>query len=377
MRLPKLLKSEKGAALILAIMAMVIMTTVIVEFAYNTRVDIAMVSNYRATQQGRYFSEVGIEAAKVLLLSDLERDAADGVLIDYYAYDASRATEDGTTPIQGAMAGLAGAGGAGGGMPGGMGAGGELNEVWSLMTEELPAIPLADTGAQIKLIIQDEAGKVNLNQFDVPRGFSLDSPLGKRWVAFFMACGLEEQDAAALVPLLQDWIDKNDEAVTNGAESSYYEQLSPGFMARNGVMFGLDELRLIEGIKPEVWAKIAPHVTVYPQVGAVGSRLNVNTADKEALQFLDPGLDAELAQRIIDERNENPFKADSEFRQVLDGANAGEIAQRVVTAGITLRSDVYSVRSSAVVNGVEYTVRAVLERARGTKEIKVHYWRAD
>lgn len=371
----KLLNNERGAALILAIMAMVIMTTIIIEFAYNTRVDIAMVSNYRATQQGRYFSEVGVEAAKVLLLSDLERDASDGALVDYYAYDASRTTEDGTTPLQGAMAGMAG-GGAGGGMPGGLGAGGELAEVWSLMTDELPAIPLAETGAQIKLTIQDEAGKVNLNQFDVPRGFTLDSPLGKRWVAFFMACGLEEQDAAALVPLLQDWIDKNDEAVSNGAESSYYEQLNPGFMARNGVMFGLDELRLIEGIKAEVWSKIAPHVTVYPQVGAVGSRLNVNTASKEALQFLDPALDAEVAQAIIDSRNENPFKADSEFRQVLFPYGT-DLEQRVVTAGVTLRSDVYSVRSSAVVNGVEYTVRAVLERARGSKEIRVHYWRAD
>lgn len=372
----KHIRNERGAALILAIMAMVIMTTVIVEFAYNTRVDIAMVSNYRATQQGRYFSEVGIEAAKVLLLSDLERDALDGRLIDYYAYDASRATEDGTTPIQGAMAGLAG-GGAGGGMPGGVAAGGELNEVWSLMTEELPAIPLADTGAQIKLTIQDESGKVNLNQFDVPRGFELSSPLGQRWVAFFMACGLEEQDAAALVPLLQDWIDKNDEAVTNGAESSYYQQLNPGFMARNGVMFGLDELRLIEGIKPEVWSKIAPHVTVYPQVGAVGSRLNVNTASKEALQFLDKALDAELAQAVIDERNNTPFESDSKFRDVINAFGSTDLTQRVVTAGIALRSDVFSVRSSAVVGGVEYTVRAVLERARGSKEIKVHYWRAD
>lgn len=372
----RILRNQRGAALILAVMAMVIMTTVIIEFAYNTRVDIAMVSNYRATQQGRYFAEVGVEAAKVLLLSDLERDVSDGRLIDYYAYDASRATEGGETPLQGAMAGLAGGGADAAGLPGGVGAGGELNEVWSLMTEELPAIPLGETGAQIKLTIKDEAGKVNLNQFDVPRGFDIASPLGKRWIAFFEACGLEEQDAAALVPLLQDWIDKNDEATTNGAESSYYEQLNPPFMARNGVMFSPDELRLIEGVKPEVYAKIAPHVTLYPQAGAVGSRLNVNTATKEALQFLDPALDAEVAQAVIDSRNDEPFKADSEFRQVLSGFSP-DLDQRVVTAGVALRSDVFSVRSSAVVNGVEYTVRAVLERARGSKDIKVHYWRAD
>lgn len=369
------LRSQRGAALILAIMAMVIMTTVIIEFAYNTRVDISMVANYRATQQGRYYAEVGVEAAKILLLSDLERDEADGVYVDYYAYDASRATEDGTTPLQSAMAGLAGGGGDTSGL-GAVGAGGQLEEVWSLMTEELPAIPLADTGAQVKVVISDESGKVNLNQFNVPRGFDISSPLGKRWIHFFMACGLEEQDAAALIPALEDWVDANDEAATNGAESSYYQQLDPGYMTRNGVFTSVEELRLVEGMKPEVWAKIAPHVTVFPQENAVGTRLNVNTADKEALQFLDPDLDEEVAQAIIDSRNDKPFKADSEFRQVLSGY-AADLEQRVVTAGVALRSDIFSVRSSAVVNGVEYTVRAVLQRARGTKEIKVLYWRAD
>jgi general secretion pathway protein K len=383
MKLLKPLKNNRGAALILAVMAMVIMTTVVIEFAFNTRVDVSMLSNYRDSQQGRYFAEVGVEAARILLLSDLERDRDQGRDIDYYAYDPSRATEGADEGgMMGALMGMAGAAAGGdmsslAGMAGAAGmTGGDLEEVWALMNPQMPAIPLADTGAQVKLVIEDEMGKVNLNQFDIERGFDIASPLGKRWINFFMACGLDEQQAARLIPVLQDWIDKNDEPSTNGAETQFYQQLDPPFQARNGVLFGLEELRLIEGIDAEIWQKIAPHVTVFPQTNAVGSRLNVNTASKEALMFLDPDMDEEVAQAIIDARNENPFKSDSEFRQVLSGY-AADLAQRIVTAGYTLRSDIFKVKSSALVNNLEYTATAVLERNKGRKDIKLLYYRAE
>jgi general secretion pathway protein K len=369
---------KRGAALILAIMAMVIMTTIIVEFAYNTRVDIAMLSNYRNAQQGRYFAEVGIEATKVLLLSDLERDATDGRDIDYYAYDASRETESGDSPIAGALQGLAGMGAGQGGLAGAAGAAGgtgKLEEVWSLMTNELPPIPLADTGAMIHLVVTDEASKVNLNQLDIPRGLPAEDKRAKRWVHFFEACGLEEDQALALIPVLLDWIDRDDETTTNGAESQLYQQFDPPYLPRNGPLFGVEELRLVQGVDAEMWAKIAPYVTVFPRTGSA-AKLNVNTASKVALQFLDERLDEEAAQSIVDARNKEPFTSDSKFREVLN-AYAADVAQNIVTAGYALRSDVYSVRSSALVNDGEYTVTAVLQRAKGQKDIKVLYWRAD
>lgn len=372
----KPLRDNTGAALILAVMAMVIMTTIIVEFAYNTRVDIAMLSNYRNAQQGRYFAEVGIEAAKVLLLSDLERDASAGREIDFYAFDPSRETESGDSPLGGALAGLAGMGGQGDLAAAAGGLGGELEEVWSLMTPELPPIPLADTGAMIHLEITDEAGKVNLNQLDVPRGFTPEDKRAKRWIHFFSACGLDEATAAELIPVLLDWIDRDDESTTNGAESQLYQQFDPPYLPRNGPLFGVEELRLVNGIDAEAWGKLAPHVTVFPRAGAVGAKLNVNTASSVALQFLDDRLDEEAAQSIIDARNKAPFKSDSDFRNTLS-AYAADLQQNIVTAGYALRSDVYRVRSSALVNDVEYTVTAVLQRTKGSKDIKVLYWRAE
>ena len=365
----KQIQSNRGAALIITIMAMVIMTTIVIEFAYNTRVDVSMLSNYRSTQQGRYFAEVGVEAAKILLLSDLERDAT-GDSIDYYAFDASReSVKDAAAAQQSGQLPDAGIPG----MPPGLSAG-KLEEVWSMMTAEMPAIPLADTGGQVKLTIQDEQGKVNLNQFDFPRGFLIESPEGKRWTHFFEACGVDESEGAALIPMLLDWIDRDNDPQTNGGESQLYEQLNPGYMVRNGPIQGLDELRLIEGITNETWGKITPHATVFPQSNALQFKLNVNTASAVALQSLDPMMTEEVANAIIEQRNKAPFKAVSEFQQVLSAYP--EINQNVL-GKITLRSDIFSVRSAAVVNGVEFTVYAVLQRQKGNKEVKILYWRAE
>jgi general secretion pathway protein K len=243
-----------------------------------------------------------------------------------------------------------------------------------MMTPETPASPLADTGGQVKLTIQDELGKVNLNQFDYPRGFAIDSPEGKRWTHFFMACGLEEQEASALIPMFLDWIDRDNDPQTNGGESQLYEQLDPSYMARNGPLQGIEELRLIEGMKGESWGKIAPHVTVFPQSSGSLSKLNVNTADSVALQSLDPKVTPEIAQAIIDARNKTPFKTLSDFTLAL--TSFPEVVQ-AVTGKIVFRSDVFSVRSAAVVNGVEFTVYAVLQREKGNKEVKTLYWRSE
>lgn len=357
--------NERGAALIFAIMAMVIMTAIVVEFAYDTRVDVSMLANYRYTQQARYFSEAGVEAARVLLLSDLERDEANGILIDYYAHDASNAV--GTNMADPSQSGGIAL----------LGGDASLDEIWSLMTPEAPAVPLADTGGQVKLTIRDELGKVNLNQLDIPRGLDPASPVARAWVNFLVACGLDETTAQELVPKLVDWIDRDDDAMTHGAESAFYQQLDPAYMTRNGLFVSVDELRLLEGVSLETWAKLAPYVTVFPQENPLASRININTASAPVLQFLDPDIDAATAQAIIEERSRKPFAADSEFQQVLSAHSADSALYGRVIGKIRRDSNIFSVRSAAALHGVEYTVYAVLRRTRGKKEVETLYWRVE
>jgi type II secretory pathway component PulK len=364
MSLKKKVGNQRGAALIVALLAMVLMMTIVVEFSYNTRVDLSMLSNHRLAQQGRYFAEVGVEAARVLLLSDLERDESAGAFIDYYAFEM--ADEEG-----GAQTG-------GGGLADMMGmAGGGMEEVWSMMHPEMPPLPLADTGGMIKLLIRDERSKVNLNTLDIPRGVEMDSPLAQRFINFFMACGLEEQDAAALIPRLVDWIDADDDASTQGAESDFYNRLSPPYVTRNAPLFSVAELRLIEGMTAENWARIAPHVTVHPRQGATLSKINVNTASVEVLQFLDVRIDDEVAQALVDERSRKPFNSMSEVQQVLSAYSVDGTLFNDILGKIDLRSDLFSVTSSALVHDIEYTAHAVLERRRGSQDVKTLYWRVD
>ncbi len=370
----RLWKDQRGAALIVTLMAMVLMFSIIVEFSYSTRVDISMISNYRNAQQARYYSEVGVDAARILLLSDLERDTMAGRNIDFYAYD----TPPGEEQQQGADSGMGGMGGFGdmmGGLPANLGEDG-LQEIWSLMRPEMPAIPLGETGAMVKLNIRDEAGKVNLNMLDIPRGLESTNLLYLRFVNFFLACGLTEEEARQIIPRLLDWIDEDDQLTNGGAESQYYQQLNPGYMTRNRPLMSVEELRMVEGITPEIWAKISPYVTVYPRDKAGLAKINVNTAPAPVLQFLDPDMDETAAQAIIEERTVQPFRTMSEVQQVLSAYSAGDLFNRVL-GSIDIKSDVFSVQSTAIVNGLEYPVYAVLQRNRIKKEMETLYWRSE
>jgi DNA uptake protein ComE-like DNA-binding protein len=49
-----------------------------------------------------------------------------------------------------------------------------------------------------------------------------------------------------------DWIDPDDTPRANGAESDFYESLSPGYAPRNGPPVTIEELLLVRGVTPEL-----------------------------------------------------------------------------------------------------------------------------
>jgi general secretion pathway protein K len=139
--------------------------------------------------------------------------------------------------------------------------------------------------------------------------------------------GLGASESATTVNSILDWIDRDDVVRVNGAESDYYQALSPPYVAKNGPLDDILELLLIKGVTQELfWGPACTNHTVaafqvkggvfraaealptYP-FGLVdvfttisSGRVNINTASAEVLQAI-PGIDQNAAQRIIEFRN--------------------------------------------------------------------------
>jgi type II secretory pathway component PulK len=91
--------------------------------------------------------------------------------------------------------------------------------------------------------VTDESGKINLNIL-----LQLD-PSGKvAHDALMKLPNMTEDVADAIV----DWIDPDDEPRANGAESSYYQGLSPSYRCKNGPLDSVEELLLVRGVTPEL-----------------------------------------------------------------------------------------------------------------------------
>lgn len=85
----------------------------------------------------------------------------------------------------------------------------------------------------------------------------------KLTAVFRERAGLAEDDAAAIASSIKDWRDKDDVALTGGAENAYYLGLSAGYPCANGPFRRPEELLLVKGVTPEVYEAVLPYVTVY------------------------------------------------------------------------------------------------------------------
>ena len=98
-------------------------------------------------------------------------------------------------------------------------------------------------GVRIRFGVIDESSKLNLNAL----------PLDKRHqkLARQMLMGLNRM-TPQIADAILDWLDSDDEPREFGAESAYYNTLSPPYSAGNGYLNSLDELLLVRGVTPEL-----------------------------------------------------------------------------------------------------------------------------
>ena len=210
----------------------------------------------------------------------------------------------------------------------------------------------------------DEAAKLNLNTATVAMLEALPY--------------MPAEFAAAIV----DWRDEDDDLTTNGAESSDYLSLEPGYAAKNADFETVDELRLVygadwallygedlnqngvldpneddgdESLPPddgdgELDAGFVEYLTVYsrepdddPQ--SAGGLVNVNHAPAEVLACI-PGIGEENAESIIAYRQgktEDDLGSVDWIGEVLSGEGAVQATPFLTTSTYQYAADIVAV----------------------------------
>jgi len=212
-------------------------------------------------------------------------------------------------------------------------------------------------------------GKITVSIMDMERKFCINSIANPRapqvdvlQKALAEAGVTDPTQSSQIVDSVLDWVSPSSDPHMNGAKDEYYSRLDPPYYCKKGSIEDISELLLIRGMTPDIyWGANStnhppaayqqqgfnhtPHSTksrfqneannVPNPVGLVelftpfGGKLNINTASAKTLQLL-PGIDANTAQRIIEQRagpdgidgtdDDVPFHSVAELNSGLGGA---------------------------------------------------------
>lgn len=144
-------------------------------------------------------------------------------------------------------------------------------------------------GTAVQVTIQDEAGRIDLNQAEE----TLISNL-------LRSTGMDAWSAAALVDCIIDWRSTGSTRRLNGAKDAEYRAAGRNG-PRNGPFQSVGELKLVLGMTPELFRRIEPALTVYSGRPAIDPQV----APPEALLAL-PGANAGAVALQVAARLQSP-----------------------------------------------------------------------
>lgn len=188
------------------------------------------------------------------------------------------------------------------------------------------------TGIQLPITQQMGHGKWTLQPLvDTERKYNINLALNNEAVLqqALILIGTDASQISTIVSSVEDWLDRDDEAHSSGAETEYYQSLTPPYVAKNGPIDDISELLLIKGVTPDVYwgpsysnhlysakpnqlSTLSSTPAALP-VGLVdiftpisNGKINLNTASNAVLQMI-PGIDQNMADHIIQMRSEFPI----------------------------------------------------------------------
>jgi len=353
---------SRGMALIMAMIAIFVMSALAVGFALSMKIEARLAQNADSEQQLLWLGRSGVELARYVLAQQLT--------IRSEPYDSLNQI-----------------------WAGGPGGPGETNSALSGLS--LKNYPVGN-------------GMVSISIVDLDRKVNINTASSEIIQQALTSMGVDAGDISVVSDSILDWIDSDDAPRAAGAESDYYQGLSVPYYAKNAPVDDLSELLLIKGIwdHPEIyWGSNSTNHTpsVFQHKLGLGNapgqapdypfgladvftpvssgRVNINTADMNVLQTL-PGVDATIAAAIIKQRagpdGVDGTEDDIPYRNVNQLSSAGLNPQSAAQIGnlCDVRSRVFEIHVAAQIGNYRREYVAILYRNSGTDiQVLSFYWK--
>jgi general secretion pathway protein K len=141
-------------------------------------------------------------------------------------------------------------------------------------------------GVPVRVEMRDESAKIDVNT-------ASDALLR----GLFLSVGVPEEEVTKLLDAILDWRDPDTLKRANGAEEGDYRAAGLTYRPANAAFQAIEEIQLVLGMRPDIYRRIAPMITVYSRQTGV----NASVATREVLLAI-PGVTPEVADEYIQRR---------------------------------------------------------------------------
>lgn len=218
------------------------------------------------------------------------------------------------------------------------------NDSWA---SSLPPLPVP--GGSVSGQLSDLDGHFNLNT--LVRNGARDPVAQARFSRLLAALKLDTGIADAVT----DWIDVDNQALTEGAEDLEYLRADPPYRAANRPMTHISELRLIKGVDAEAYKLLAPEVCALP----ADTGFNINTASVAGFMSLADGITADLARRLWQEGHAS-YRSMTELVDQL--GQAGVMLDPAAMTDLKVSSNFFIARADVELSGHPFRFYSQLQR---------------
>jgi general secretion pathway protein K len=169
-----------------------------------------------------------------------------------------------------------------------------LGEFWA---GDLPVFPIE--GGEVFGTIEDLQGRFNINNLLDPDG-NIDQESLEQFRRLLNVLGLDPRFAG----IAADWLDGNEDAeFPDGAEDPIYTAFVPPYRSANQPLTSASELAALDGMDKQTLDTLLPHVVALPG----RTNINVNTATAAVLQSLGENISASDVEGLVKERENGGF----------------------------------------------------------------------
>jgi general secretion pathway protein K len=283
-KLSRQLRSERGIALLMVLITIAVLTAVVAEFAYQTRVEMQMAANVRDRVKAYYLARSATNVARLILYFQGQLDRMTGGRLKLYQL----------FPIESDLAKAL--------------TSGEIGETFGMKGLNLGSKRgFGEFDGSFHAVIEDENAKININQLNSiptiagPVAAMILSLIGNpKYASMFENADADGQNnsPADIVADMHDWIDTDNTmnkfnpdllirapfsqlanvlfAPGMSSEDSRYDMLKDSYKAKNAPFVTVEELYLIRGVSDAFMQEFGDKFTVYSDPSSLLNLSSIN-----------------------------------------------------------------------------------------------------